>query len=146
MYLPVSIEAARDQLSTRLSGIWTVDGGTRYMRAHPYRDFQQYTGVVNGNSFNLAGPFGYATIPLIIEGELQANGWTSLVQLSVRSPLGAMGRSLVGILVVGAVYLTILHLWVIVPGLLFLATIVYLHLAFTVRRQVNLLIDQRFFA
>jgi len=63
VYLPISIDVARDKLTARLSGIFTVDGGMRYLgrTGVRYRDLQQYTGVVNGDSFNLAGPFFVGT-------------------------------------------------------------------------------------
>jgi len=159
VYLPISIEAARGQLIARLSGIFTVDGGTRYRRAWPYRDLQQYTGLVHGDWFNLAGPFGLGTmptiigtpalpnktIPMIIEGELHPDGQTSLVHLSVRTELGPIWRSLVGLFLVGAVA-ALLRFWLILPGLLIIVLYYYVDAVLMVHRQVRLLIAQRFLA
>ena len=160
VYLPVSIETARGQLIARLSGTFTVDGGTRYQRAWPYRDLQQYTGIVHGDWFNLAGPFGLGTmptiigtpampnktIPLIIEGELHPDGQTSLVHLSVRTALGPMWRSLLILVLVGAIYAALLRFWMIVPGLLIIVLYYYVEAVLIVHRQVRLLIAQRFLA
>jgi hypothetical protein len=161
VHLPVSIDVARAKLTARLSGIFTVDGGMHYLgrTGVRYRDLQQYTGVVDGDSFNLAGPFfvgtiptSFATIPTIIqtiptiiEGELHSDGQASRVHLSVRTALGNMWRSLFGLFLV-LVFAVLVHFWLIVPGLLFGALYFYLVAAFMVRRQLRLLIDQRFLA
>lgn len=98
--LPISAATVRERLLTALDGNWTIDGGMRYTRMMSYRDIQHYSGVVMGNSFHLIGPMGFGKIPMQIDGELQAHGTKSRLQIIVHTSLFASLRKMFRTIVV----------------------------------------------
>jgi hypothetical protein len=147
VYLPTSIEVARDRLMDRFSEPFIIDEGMAYTKAMVrYRRLQQYTGVIDGDSFTICGPFGYASLPMIIDGKLQAEGRTCSATLSVvRTTLEIRERSLVGSIIVVVVCAVLLKFWLLLFGLLLAGAMVYLSAALLVRRQMDALIDQLLF-
>lgn len=89
--LPLSIPAQRTQewLIKYLNGEWSFEAGRQdgILGIMGYRYSHEYTGVVNGNSFKLTGPFSRDGIPMRISGELQPQGQVSSLYLHMQVSL-----------------------------------------------------------
>ncbi len=158
--LPIAAQKASERLFTAIDGNWSIDSGIRYM-ARPmmaYREIHQYSGVVTGYTFNLAGPFGFGMIPMQIEGALQDHGQTSSLHLVVRTSLSTslrkMGRTVVALLCLGGIGMMVLWfggvdqvqlkplgLFALLAMGFYLA-VIYMTLVWALHRQTNLLLNR----
>lgn len=87
LVLAIPLPRAMQKLTTLVDGDWSIDGGTKYVRSMPYRDLHGYNGVVNGQTFQVVGPFGRSLLPMILHGTLYGQGQTSYLQLTLETSL-----------------------------------------------------------
>ena len=86
--LPMPAPTAMMKFLTVVDGSWSIDAGIRPRRSMgPYREIHQYSGVANGHTFQVVGPFGIDAIPMHIDGELQDQGRTSRLYLTIHTSL-----------------------------------------------------------
>lgn len=85
--LAMPLPRAMQKLTTVVDGDWSIDGGTKYVRSMPYRDLHEYNGVVNGQTFQVVGPFGRSLLPMILHGTLYGQGQISYLQLTLETSL-----------------------------------------------------------
>ena len=157
--LPMPAQTAMVKLLTVVDGSWSIDGGIRYRRSmRPYREIHQYSGVVNGHTFQVVGPFGFGLIPMHIYGELQEDGRSSRLHLTLDTSLGAsllkMSQTIILLLAlldlggiacwfvgIDMAQIGSVALFILLAGGFFLA-VIYMNLIWLVHRQTALLLNR----